>query len=451
MQNFLKGDNKMNDKKCVYSNRPQSWNEIDFRKAERSVKKLQRRIKAAYLQGNTAKGKTLANFMLHSFDAKAYAVKLICSSKGRKTAGVDGVLWTTDSEKFNAISALRLRGYKASPLRRIYIKKTNGKRRPLGIPTMKDRAMQKLYSFALVPIVEATSDEHSYGFRPSRNTSDAILHLANFLEANPECKWIFKTDIESCFDNISHEWLLENIPLQPKLLKKFLKAGYVEHGTWYPTERGIPQGGSVSNVICNLTLDGLEARCCENRCKMSSISDTHRRNMSDSFNRCSSNDVYFTRYADDLIICLCNLAHAKREVIPRVEEFLSVRGLSLSKEKTFSSNIEDGVSFLGWSIARRNHIIEVNPTDVAINSLLQKIHVVAMSAKSQNYKNNRIKIIVQGWVQYYLIATKPFFKDIEYDLVIDINQSDLESLTGKRDLIKTVQNIFINYERKYDL
>ena len=435
----------MNCKKCVRSDRPQSWNEIDFRKAERSVKKLQRRIKAAYLQGNTAKGKTLANFMLHSFAAKAYAVKCICSSKGRKTAGVDGVLWTTDSEKFNAISALRLRGYKASPLRRIYIKKSNGKRRPLGIPTMKDRAMQKLYSFALVPIVEATSDEHSYGFRPGRNTNDAILHLANFLEANPECEWILKTDIESCFDNISHEWLLENIPLQPKLLKKFLKAGYVEHGTKYPTERGIPQGGSVSNVICNLTLDGLEVRCCENRCKKSNMSDTHRCTTSDLYDSCSSNDVYFTRYADDLIICCCNRLLVEREVIPRVEEFLSIRGLSLSKEKTFRSNIENGVLFLGWSIASRNHTIEFKPTDVAIDSLFQKIRDVAMSAKSQNYKTNRIKMIVQGWIQYYLIATQPFFKDFEYDLV---TKADLGSLTGKRDLVKTIQNIFINYERK---
>lgn len=435
----------MNCKKCVRSDRPQSWNEIDFRKAERSVKKLQRRIKAAYLQGNTAKGKTLANFMFHSFDAKAYAVKCICSSKGRKTAGVDGVLWTTDSEKFNAISALRLRGYKASPLRRIYIKKSNGKRRPLGIPTMKDRAMQKLYSFALVPIVEATSDEHSYGFRPGRNTNDAILHLANFLEANPECEWILKADIESCFDNISHEWLLENIPLQPKLLKKFLKAGYVEHGTRYPTERGIPQGGSVSNVICNLTLDGLEVRCCENRCKKSNMSDTHRCTIPDLFDSCSSNDVYFTRYADDFIICFCDLFVAWREVIPRVEKFLSIRGLSLSKEKTFISNVKNGVSFLGWSIASRNHAMEIKPTDVAIDSLFQKIRDVAMSAKSQNYKNNRIKMIVQGWIQYYLIATKPFFKDIEYDLV---TKADLESLTGKRDLIKTMQNIFIHYERK---
>jgi len=160
------------------------------------------------------KVKALQRLLTCSFSGKALAVRRVTENQGKNTPGVDKVTWNTPQKKINAVYSLRQRDYHPQPLRRIYIPKKNGKRRALGIPTMKDRSMQAIYLLALDPVAETTADPNSYGFRPQRSTADAIEQCFTALGNIYSAQWILEGDIKSCFDGISHEWLLAHIPME---------------------------------------------------------------------------------------------------------------------------------------------------------------------------------------------------------------------------------------------
>ena len=188
------------------------------------------------------------------------AVERVTKNKGKNTPGVDGVTWKTRAQKQQAIQTLKKRGYRAQGLKRRYIKKKNGKLRPLSIPTMKDRAMQALYLQALQPIAETTADPDSYGFRQGRSTHEAIEQIAlNLSAGGHNGHWILEGDIKACVDEINHQWLSSNIPMDKQILHRWLDAGYMENKQWFPTTRGTPQGGIASPTLANMTLDGMES------------------------------------------------------------------------------------------------------------------------------------------------------------------------------------------------
>ena len=231
------------DLACAASQVEVDWPAINWRKVNQNVRRLQARIVKATREGRWGKVKALQRLLTRSFSGKALAVRRVTENQGKNTPGVDKETWDTPTKKAQAVKSLRQRGYSPRPSRRIYIPKRNGKQRPLGIQTLYDRAMQALYLLALDPIAETTADPNSYGFRKERSTADAIGRCFNTLSQKTAARWILEGDIKSCFDTISHEWMLANIPIEKTILRQWLKAGYMEKHYLYSTDEGVPQGG----------------------------------------------------------------------------------------------------------------------------------------------------------------------------------------------------------------
>ncbi len=263
------------------------WNSINWKEVNIFVRRLQMRISKAVKEKKYGKVQSLQWLLTKSYYAKLLAVKRVTSNKGKRTAGVDGVKWSTSKDKIKAVITLKRKGYNPKPLRRIYIPKRNGKKRPLSIPSMTDRAMQALYKFALEPIAETNADPNSYGFRQYRRCADAIGQCYISLAKRYSPVWILEADIKACFDEISHPWMLDNIPMDKVILRKWLKCGFEEGGNLYPSGKGTPQGGVASPTLANMVLDGLEAAI-----KASAPKRVHGRIRS---------KINVIRYADDCV------------------------------------------------------------------------------------------------------------------------------------------------------
>jgi len=374
------------------------WHSINWDKAHRLVRRLQVRIAKAISQGRWNKAKVLQRLLTHSFYSKAVAVKRVTEHHGKKTPGVDGATWKTPELKAKAVNSLKRRDYKPQPLRRVHIPKANGKLRPLGIPTMKDRAMQALHLLALQPIAETTADHNSYGFRPDRACRDAVAQCFNTLARRTSAQWVLDADISGCFDQINHDWLLANIPMDKAILHKWLKSGFVERGSWFPTLAGTPQGGIASPTLANMTLDGMEALL-EKRFGAKSSRNGKR------------NKVNFIRYADDFVITGTTeeiLVEAKT----LIEEFLKERGLSLSDEKTKIVHIEEGFDFLGWNVRKYDGKLLIKPAKKNVQTFQRKIRKIIRDNKTakQEAVIRLLNPVIRGWANYHQnqVAKKTF-------------------------------------------
>lgn len=381
------------------------WSSIDWTSVFRNVRRLQARIVKAMQQRRWGKVKALQRLLTHSFSAKALAVRRITENTGKRTPGVDGEIWDTPGKKAKAIATLRQRGYNAKPLRRIYIPKGPGKdgKRALSIPSMQDRAMQALYLVALDPMAETTADPNSYGFRRERSTADAIQQCQITLAQRKAPQWILEADIRSCFDRISHEWLLTHTPMDKVILAQWLNAGYLDRNAFHPLESGVPQGGIASPVLANLALDGLE-RVLRERFPKTTLAGR-------------AACVNFIRYCDDFIVTARSKELLEQEVKPLVEAFLKERGLQLSPEKTRISHIDEGFDFLGQNVRKYNGKLLIKPSKRSIKTLLGKIRHGIQTHKQSTAVDliAHLNPLIRGWTNYHRhVVSKAVFNKVDH-------------------------------------
>ena len=423
------------------------------------MNRLQTRIAKATVKGDKNRVKRLQYLLTHSFSAKSYAVKKVTSNRGKNTSGIDRILWSTSASKMKAVLALSDKHYRTKPLRRVYIaKKGKNKKRPLGIPTMYDRAIQTLYALALEPVAETTGDHISFGFRKGRSAKDACEQIFCVLARKCSPTWILEGDIKGCFDNINHDWLQNNIPMDKRIMKRFLKSGFVYEGNLFPTDTGSPQGGAISSLYANMTLDGLEKL----------IQDKYHRN---SRNRITNHyraktKVNLVRYADDFIIT-ANTKELAEKLKETVSRFLETRGLTLSNEKTMITHINDGFDFLGWTFRKFKEKLIVKPSKSSTKSLIRKCSTIILKegkATSQSDLIRRLNQVIRGWSNYHRhVVASETFSHINNTLYLLLQQwakhrhpnknkwwrlnKYWHEMNGKRWLFLSGENTLINLRR----
>ena len=385
------------------------WHLIDWQRVHYIVKNLQGRLVKAVQNGKWRIVRSLQRLLTTSMSGKLLAIRRVTENKGRQSAGIDKVLWDSPAKKWQARLQLRTQGYKAQAVRVVKIPKKNGKWRKLGIPTMRDRAMQALYLLALDPISETLADGHSYGFRKYRSCADAIRQCHIVLCKGSSPTWILEADIKGCFDHINHDWLLKHIPLPNRILRTWLKSGQIgKDGKRFSTTEGTPQGAIISPTLANMTLDGLQPQLYE------AMDIVYR---SDGGIKYNPHQIHFIRYADDFIITSNNPSVLTHQVKPLVVQFLQQRGLQLSEAKTQITHIHHGFDFLGKTIRKFNGKLLTYPSKANVQTFLHNIkttikrHPSVKSSVLIHQLNPKIK----GWAMYHRAdAAKATFYKVEH-------------------------------------
>jgi RNA-directed DNA polymerase len=372
------------------------WHSIDWRKVWHTVRRLQARIVKATQEGRWGKVRSLVYLLTHSFSGRAAAILRVTTNAGAATPGVDGESWDTPELKADAFRRLRRRGYQPQPLRRVYIPKSSdpSKLRPLGIPTLTDRAMQALYLLGLDPIGETTADANSYGFRSRRGCADALDHCHKILRNNHSATWVLEGDIKACFDRISHDWLLAHTPMDRAILRQWLQAGFMEKDAFVATTEGTPQGGICSPALANRALDGLQGLLQQRFGATRRQRERHK--------------VHLVRYADDFIITGISKELLRDEVQPLVAHFLKERGLELSHEKTSITHVDDGFDFLGQNVRRYGTKLLLKPSRKNVRAFLGKIDEVIQQQGgylSAGELIERLNPKIRGWATYHRHAS----------------------------------------------
>lgn len=356
------------------------YENINWKKCYVKLFNLQSEILKAFRTGDKENVLKAQHALVRSFAARALAVRKVTTNKGKNTLGVDKVLLRTNEEKLKAILDVKdLSSYEAQPVRRVYIPKANGKLRPLGIPTVKDRIVQTLFYFAIDPIAEETACKRSYGYRLHRGVHDNAVYLKLVLGSYTSTRrYVLKADIEGFFPSVNHDWLLKNVIMDKRILREFLKAGFLKDYVFQDTDEGFPQGSPVSPPLANLTLNGLEEYL--------------------------GTEFLTTRYADDFIVAGKSPEELRNVALPKINTFLSERGLNLDLDKTRIFSIEEGFDFLGF------HFREF-PDKRRVKGTKKGIFLIKPSSTK-----------VKTFVRDLVTIIKEYKNRSSYDLVMKLNQ-----------------------------
>ena len=364
------------------------WRNIDWDKMEERLLLKQKKIATAAAAHNWDMVGWLQKELVNSLYAKMLAVRHV--AKNASEPGIDGIKWTTDEEKMRAALSLRSYGYRAMPYLDSKLIEED-RTRYLRIPIAHDKAMQILHAYSLDPVAESTGDKKSFSARKGRSTLDAYAYICWMLDQPDPPEWVLRADVEACYDSISQKWLIENIPMDKHVLRECLKAGLVSSGEFFPTNRGISLGASLSPILGNMVLDGLQT-------------EIRRQLYPNRDGEIDYANGELVRYADDILITARTYDEAVR-IQGILEEFLIPRGLRLNDKKTYISNVNIGFEYLSRWYQRKHSILIVKPSDKAVARMEHRLENYIM-----NYKGSQRGLIsglnkkLTGFASYYRVS-----------------------------------------------